>query len=76
MSEIKLKPCPFCGGTGQFRTHYHGLFQIMKVECMVCEAVSPRGLISQDDFRDDAARDDAQSTAAWRWNRRAGDENE
>ena len=69
MADQKLLPCPFCGGAGQFRTHGYVLFQ-MKVECMVCQAVSPRGLMSEDDFRDDAVRDNAQSIAAWLWNTR------
>ena len=41
MSEIKLKPCPFCGGKAYYRTPTHlkgTAFDVMTVECKQCGA--------------------------------------
>ena len=79
MSKIKLKPCPFCGGAAYFRVRLisadRGISQL-KAECMVCDAESPNGLMSMNEFRSDAEYLDASKIAAGRWNKRAGDENE
>ena len=41
MPEIKLKPCPFCGGKAYYRTPTHlkgTAFDVMTVECKQCGA--------------------------------------
>ena len=41
MSEIRLKPCPFCGGEAYYRTPTHlkrTAFDVMMVECKQCGA--------------------------------------
>lgn len=41
MSDIKLKPCPFCGGEAYYRTPTHlkgTAFDVMTVECKQCGA--------------------------------------
>ena len=73
MNKIKLKPCPFCGGVADFRDRLisadSGMTQ-MKAVCMVCEAESPHGLISTNEFRGDSEYFDACKIAAERWNLR------
>ncbi len=79
MDNLKLKPCPFCGGAADFRVRLinaeRGISQ-MKAVCMVCEVESPHGRISVSEFRNDKEYLDASKIAAWRWNIRVGDENE
>lgn len=43
MSEIKLLPCPFCGGEAKYKKHYrediyHGYLPVMK--CESCGAIA------------------------------------
>ena len=74
MNNEKLKPCPFCGGAAYFRVRLisadRGISQL-KAECVVCEAESPHGLMSLNEFRSDAEYLDASKIAAERWNRRS-----
>lgn len=36
MSEIKLKPCPFCGGGVEHEVFNDGFFTLGRVECKQC----------------------------------------
>ncbi len=74
MNNEKLKPCPFCGGFADFRVRLinaaRGISQV-KAVCMVCEAESPHGRISMNEFRSDLEYFDACKISAERWNKRA-----
>ena len=38
MEEIKLKPCPFCGGKGEiFRGTTYGFHYLYEPRCITCE---------------------------------------
>ena len=61
----KLKPCPFCGGSGEVKkswvTGVDKSFYTHYVECTVCGAKTHAGI----------ARPTQKKAAADRWNRRA-----
>ena len=38
MAEVKLKPCPFCGGEAKTQSYYHDY----AVYCRKCEAATRR----------------------------------
>lgn len=40
MTEIKLKPCPFCGGKAEFVRFTSGF---VKVRCKKCDALAGEG---------------------------------
>ena len=56
MAEIKLKPCPFCGGEAEVIAH--NKFQFYKVVCKHCKAQGYQFFPNEE-----------QATEAW--NRRA-----
>lgn len=61
MPEIKLKPCPFCGGEGELKTSgFNNCYSL--VECKQCEAESRAFRISNEYCSDEKA--------AEAWNRR------
>lgn len=69
MSEIKLKPCPFCGGEAYYRTptHLEGTaFDVMMVECKHCGA-SPYAV---EVYENDTEENKRKAIAEF-WNRRA-----
>ena len=46
MEEIKLKPCPFCGGKAEFAP-CTGLLNAVRVRCTVCNcATAPVGVVT------------------------------
>lgn len=64
MSEIALKPCPFCGSEARFwRTGRYGDGFRTAVKCRSCEARIPSDKCM--------TPDGAEREAAERWNRRA-----
>lgn len=63
MGEIKLKPCPFCGGKAAFETMAMFVSPAITVMCRKCEArCKPVGISA--DYA-------AKEVAADRWNKRA-----
>ena len=64
--EIKLKPCPFCGGSARFETRAIFASQVITVKCKECEAECKPVGISIDYS--------AREMAAEKWNTRAQDE--
>ena len=74
MSEIKLKPCPFCGGEAYFRKPQKekgGAFVSVGVECKKCGAYPYSTLCYE--FLSES---ELQEAAAKSWNRRAGEQDE
>lgn len=74
MSEIKLKPCPFCGGEAELysmkrdKRKVLGIYyMIATIKCKRCPAKIE--VAGQDNDR-------AFKNAAELWNRRAGEQNE
>lgn len=74
MSEIKLKPCPFCGGEAELysmkrdKRKVLGIYHmIATIKCKRCPAKIE--VAGQDNDR-------AFKNAAELWNRRAGEQNE
>lgn len=61
MSNIKLKPCPFCGGEAMLASKERGIFTF--ATCQTCHVEMPRIKIS--------AEYCANEMAAKEWNRRA-----
>jgi Lar family restriction alleviation protein len=67
MSEVKLKPCPFCGETEDLIIHlkWSGYGEsICVVKCWLCYSEGPAQRVS---------RDCSEYSAVNRWNRRAGE---
>lgn len=84
MEEIRLKPCPFCGGKAIYNTtnnvsdHYCVGFDF-EVGCEDCGMVLPgryklRFTLSEDG--EPNILNDERSVAAEKWNKRAGQEGE
>lgn len=65
MNEIKLKPCPFCGGEAEFGTNPTG-YRTIWVYCSECKAESNR---FESNIYSCAAEDAAEA-----WNRRTENE--
>lgn len=82
MSEIKLKPCPSCGGEGIFeaidiKTYAREITIIFKVKCKKCGVSLPKIYeikYKMMDTGDMTAETDQALEAAEAWNRRAGQE--
>lgn len=71
MAEIKLKPCPFCGGEACFKTPMHILNEgIMLIECTACGAC-PYVVPVDETIGDEANK---KAVIAEQWNRRADNE--
>lgn len=69
MSEIGLKPCPFCGGEAYYRTPTHlkgTAFDVMMVECKQCGA-SPYAV----EVYENDTEENKRKTISEFWNRRA-----
>ncbi len=69
MTEIKLKPCPFCGGEAEFKTIEKDMLSrqdYIWVRCSKCEATSKK---FESNLYSSAAEDAAKA-----WNRRIKDE--
>ena len=67
MSDIKLKPCPFCGGEAKMVTAVIGYMSIAYVQCKECVATTQTF--------DDRSRDGSYIFSACEaWNRRVQDE--
>ncbi len=70
MSEIKLKPCPFCGGEACYETPMHILTEgIMVIECKNCGAcpyVVP--------FKAGKDETEKKNEIAEKWNRRTNND--
>lgn len=82
MSDIKLKPCPFCGGKAVFKPvsnksdHYSVGF-LFEVECEDCGTTLPGQYNIDFSFTEDGEiniLNDLRFEAISKWNRRAGDE--
>lgn len=84
MSEIKLKPCPFCGGKAEIDTGTNGA----EIKCIQC-GLGTGYIEDKDDymeyqgttvFREEAyirhKRPKGVEVAIEKWNRRAGEQNE
>lgn len=69
IEELKLKPCPFCGGKADVRTR-HDKFTRMYAQCGYCGAKSDE--IAAEIY---ATRIEARNRAAVLWNNRM-EENE
>ena len=68
MSNIELKPCPFCGGEAYYRTPTHlkgTAFDVMTVECKQCGA-SPYAV----DVYEYDTNENKRNAIAEFWNRR------
>ena len=68
MPEIKLKPCPFCGGEAYYRTPTHlkgTAFDVAALECKQCGA-SPYAV---EVYEFDTAENKRKAIAEF-WNRR------
>lgn len=69
VEKIKLKPCPFCGGTAQFKNPVNkGLYSELSVECRRCGA-SPYVL----EMYGDKSGKEKKKALAEVWNRRTND---
>ena len=69
MTDIKLKPCPFCGGTAKvYREKNHGGLDGSVVRCENCGAKAEWKALSYTTACD--------HEAAEAWNRRAKDESD
>lgn len=84
MSEIKLKPCPFCGGKAVYMTksnasdHYCVGFNF-EVECEDCGMSLPgryKIKFSLSENGELNVLNDERPIAAEKWNRRTGQESE
>ena len=82
MSEIKLKPCPFCGGEAQFITesykssHYDAGFNFT-IQCQGCYTRLPQEYslsVKLDAEGCIIITGDGRKDAAAAWNRRADNE--
>lgn len=62
MTEIKLKPCPFCGGKAEFETNVNVLYKTIWVCCKKCK-------VNTMNFESDLYSCAAEK-AAEAWNRR------
>lgn len=62
MSEIKLKPCPFCGGKAESCTPWMGMAYGYWVRCEACGC--------------ETEVSSTEEQAAEAWNRRAGEQDE
>lgn len=66
VEKIKLKPCPFCGGTAQFKNPVNkGLYSELSVECRRCGA-SPYVL----EMYGNKSGEEKKKALAEVWNRR------
>lgn len=82
MSEIKLKPCPSCGGECIYevidiKTYAREITIIFKVKCKKCGIRLPKTYeikYKMMDTGDMAAETEQVLEAAEEWNRRAGQE--
>ena len=77
MNELKMDPCPFCGGDPWIhyqgcRDKYHqGTKCIVFVKCETCKAQG--GVVADDDYPNEDGRnwdDKACRIAIQKWNRR------
>lgn len=62
MAEIKLKPCPFCGGKAEIKRYVGFAFEQAYVECTSCEV--------QTKMIDPSLKYCANDKAAELWNNR------
>lgn len=64
MVELKLLPCPFCGGKAEPRaTQFVGGPYVVEISCTVC-------------FASSSMRPDTEEEAAAEWNRRTESNND
>jgi hypothetical protein len=77
MDEIKLKPCPFCGGEAQIKDTHVYMDEAIKIYCSRCACsifpvlinhprLTARGLNESTRY----TREQAINEAAKKWNRR------
>lgn len=66
-SEIKLKPCPFCGGEAEFYSGYSNDLSYARVDCENCSA----GTYNDSDRNPEATMEELEKSAIDDWNRRA-----
>ena len=64
MSDIKLKPCPFCGGEGEINRFYSSMSIRVSVQILCKNCGGRSGSFDED------ARYCADEKAAESWNRR------
>lgn len=84
MSEIKLKPCPFCGGKAIYKiisnnSTHHCVGFGFKVECEDCGMNLPGRYDMSFSLTEDGELNvllDKRPIAAEKWNRRVGEQNE
>jgi len=69
MSEIKLKPCPFCGGKAKFSTYDKGILDSASTIQVCCEQCNASSKLFVSNLYSCAAEDVAEV-----WNRRAENE--
>lgn len=69
MTESKLKPCPFCGGSAKFRRRKMGGYLEHYVKCRSCNARS--GVVAVSVLSSKAQIEEAEREAIREWQRRA-----
>lgn len=69
MSESRLPPCPFCGGSAKFRRRRNGPYLENYVKCRGCNARS--GVVVVPALSSAAKIDEAEREAIRAWERRA-----
>lgn len=66
MSEIKLLPCPFCGGEAEFHRSLSVIGDIVTVRCKACQAKTAGILFDAGKHQSDEEYDEAAEA----WNNR------
>lgn len=69
MTESKLKPCPFCGGSAKFRRRKTGAYLEHYVKCRTCNSRS--GVVVIGVMSSNARASEAEAEAIRLWQRRA-----
>ena len=66
-SEIKLKPCPFCGAKAELLSGYYNALESARVECTECNA----SIYMDSDDYPAMDVDSMEGSVIEQWNRRA-----
>lgn len=81
MSELALKPCPFCGGKAVFKKisdeiKGDNVGFYFRIECIKCKVSLPKRyscVVTLNEFGEIHTNNDYRKEAAETWNRRADD---